>query len=103
MRVVSARSDLTGQRELAWVGDEGEPIGNARCTQRIRLSNNQTATVRRNLLLCWRTSSEKSVYTVAVDLDGKPSRIKSVASIERQWSKLGENGESRFRPERQSS
>ncbi|MBG0560167.1 hypothetical protein [Actinoplanes aureus] len=89
MRVVSARGDLTGQRELAWVAGKGEPVGNGvSCTQRIRLQNNKKAGVRENLLLCWRLSAERSVYTVAVDLDGNPSRRKSVAAILKRWKTM---------------
>jgi hypothetical protein len=88
IRLVSARSDLTGQRELAWVAGEGEKVGKARCTKTIKLSNNAKARERDNLLLCWRTSAEKSVYTVMVDLSGKPSKKESVAAIEKQWSKM---------------
>src|SRR5262245_20140734 len=33
LRVVTARGDLTGQEELAWVVDGGHPVGEARCTQ----------------------------------------------------------------------
>ncbi|MEU4424075.1 hypothetical protein AB0F81_25890 [Actinoplanes sp. NPDC024001] len=89
MRVVSARGDLTGQRELAWVDGMGEPAGNKiLCSQRIRLQNNTKAGVRKNLLLCWRLSKEKSVYTVAVDLDGNPSRRKSVNAILKRWKAM---------------
>ena len=89
LRVVSSRSDLTGQRELAWIADRGDPIGDARCTQKIRLSNNAKADVRKTLLICWRTSADRSVFTVAVRLDGKPSRRTSLAAIEKGWSQLG--------------
>ncbi|WIM94939.1 hypothetical protein ACTOB_006998 [Actinoplanes oblitus] len=90
MRVVSARSDLTGQRELAWISGAGESAGNGiECSQRIKLQNNDKAHVRRNLLLCWRVSANKSVYTVTVALNGQPSRSKSVAAIERRWAEMG--------------
>jgi hypothetical protein len=88
LKVVSAREDLTGQRELAWVADGGEPVGSSRCTQTFRFSGGTTAAERPTLLVCWRTSAEKSVYTVAVDLDGRPSKQASVAEIDKTWAKL---------------
>lgn len=89
MRVVSARQDLTGQRELAWAADEGVPVGNARCTQNFRLSAGAPVSEKPTLLLCWRTSPTKTVYTVSVKLDSRPSKQESVDIIERTWAKMG--------------
>jgi hypothetical protein len=89
LRVVSARADLSGQRELAWVADSGRPVGTARCTQNFQFSPDSPAAVRPTMLLCWRTSANKSVYTVAVDLDHPPSEQAAVATIDRVWSDLG--------------
>jgi len=88
IRVVSARLDLTGQRELSWVADKGEKVGGARCTQKIRVTPDQPPRVRPTFLLCWRTSADKSVYTVAVNLKGKPSAQESVAQIDKAWASL---------------
>ena len=89
MRVVSARQDLTGYRELGWVTAEREQVGDGvQCTQRIQLSPDSPAKVRPTLLLCWRTSAARSAYTVAVDFKGKPSVQESVAEINKAWSKL---------------
>jgi hypothetical protein len=87
--VVSALGDLSGHRELAWVADGGTPVGKARCSNTIQLSGDAEAAKKPNLLVCWRTSEKKSVYTVAVDLDGDPSERKSVAAINREWRSLG--------------
>jgi len=89
MRLISARADLTGQRELAWVADGGEPVGKARCSQTFRLASNVEPARKPNLLICWRTSATKSVYTVMVDLDGDPSERTSTAAIDAEWRKLG--------------
>ena len=89
LRVVSGRGDLTGQRELAWVADDGQPVGDARCTQTFLFADNAKPARKSNLLVCWRTSAEKSVYTVTVDLDGRPSKRDSVAALDKQWSRLG--------------
>ena len=89
LRIVSARTDLTGQRELALVADEGKPVGNAFCSQNIKAHATAKAKTERNLLICWRVSAQKSVYTVAVDLDGDPSERESVAAVDREWQALG--------------
>jgi hypothetical protein len=88
LKVVSARGDLTGYQELAWVGDNGEAVGDARCTQQFRLSNDVKATKRPTLLICWHTSAAKSVYTVALSLKSPPSKRASVAAIDQAWAKL---------------
>lgn len=88
MRLVSARGDLSGQRELGWVADRGEKYGDALCSQTITLSN-MPPERKPTLLICWRTSAKKSVYTVMVSLDGRPSRPKSVAAIDAEWKRLG--------------
>jgi hypothetical protein len=88
LRVVSARGDLTGQRELSWAADSGHPVGNARCTQNFRIGADAAARERPTMLLCWRTSATKSVYTIAVDIDRRPSETASVVTINQTWSKL---------------
>lgn len=88
MRVVTAKHDLSGQRELLWAADKGEPVGNAQCTQKFHFSNKRKAAVRPTMLLCWRTSKQKSVITVAITVEGKPSSKASVAEIDKQWARL---------------
>lgn len=90
LKVVSARQDLTGYRELGWVAGKGEPAGDhVRCGNNIKLSNETRAEERPNLMLCWRTSATRSVYTLTVDLSGHPSKADSVAAIKKAWSALG--------------
>ena len=89
LKVVSARADLTGQRELGIVADEGRAVGDARCTQNIRFSEGQPAQEKPTLLICWRTSAGKSVYTVSTVRTGRPSAENAVAALNRQWAKLG--------------
>ena len=89
LRIVSARHDLTGQREQAWAADEGKKVGDARCTQNFHFSNNGTPKERPTMLLCWRTSQGKSVLTVAVVKEGRPDPAKTVASLTEEWNKLG--------------
>ncbi|BBH63800.1 hypothetical protein ACTI_04850 [Actinoplanes sp. OR16] len=88
IHVYSARRDLTGYRELRWVAAAGKKVGNANCTQTFKLANDKTPKVKPNLLICWRMSADRSVYTVSVDLDGKPSKKQSARMIDAEWRKL---------------
>jgi len=89
LRIITAKFDLSGQRELLWAADHGKPVGDAHCTQNFHFSNNMKPAIRPNLLLCWRTSAERSVATVLVDQKGKPSTAESLQIINREWAKLG--------------
>jgi hypothetical protein len=89
LRTVSAHADLTGYRHLRWAADEGEKVGDVRCTSNTRLSMDVTPRERPTLLLCWRISAQKSVYTLATRITGKPSRSRSIAAIDAAWAKLG--------------
>jgi hypothetical protein len=89
MTVVSARKNLAGYRELGWVADDGEQVGDARCSQTFRFSAGSKPAERPTYLVCWRTSANRSVYTTATDLVGRPSKTASVAAIDRQWQRLG--------------
>jgi hypothetical protein len=88
LRVLTAKSDLTGQGPLLWAADRGSAVGDARCTQNFHFSNKAKAAVQPNLLLCWRTSAARSVVTVLVDYDGHPSTADSLKIIDREWAKL---------------
>lgn len=87
MRVSSARLDLTGYRELAWVRD-GKRHGDATCTQKITVSPDVPPRERPTLLICWRTSAKKSVYTVAVDFKKRPPVAASIAELEKAWAAM---------------
>ncbi|WP_250007120.1 hypothetical protein [Actinoplanes sp. M2I2] len=84
IRVVSADQDLTGQRELGWVADRGVPVGTSRCSQTFRLSRDEPARKRPTLLVCWRVSADRSVFTVATGAE--PSKRGSVALIDKVWA-----------------
>jgi hypothetical protein len=88
MRVLSAKHDLSGEREMLWAADDGVPVGNARCTQNFHFSNNRVPGERPTLLLCWRTSAKKSVVTVAVVKEGRPAKPASAAMIDKVWRTL---------------
>jgi hypothetical protein len=89
LKVVSARADLTGQRELSIVADDGRAVGEARCTQYVRFSEGAPAIEKPTMMICWRTSADRSVYTVAVVKSGRPSADASVAALNRRWAMLG--------------
>jgi hypothetical protein len=42
-----------------------------------------------NLLFCWRIGAIRSVCTIMVDRDGRPSRKDRVAAIDKRWNELG--------------
>jgi hypothetical protein len=89
MRVTSARGDLTGQREMALVGDEGRPVGEARCTQTFRFSPDLPPSKKPTMLLCWRITKSKSVYVITTKPNGTPSEPETVTMLNKEWSKLG--------------
>ena len=88
VRIVSAKGDLTGQRELSWVAGGISKYQGADCSQTFRFSSNPKPTVKPNLLMCWRTSAEKSVVAVVVDANGKPSKEKAVSALEQRWQSM---------------
>ena len=88
IRVVSARRDLTRQRETLWAADAGQSVGSARCTQNFKINGSRYAEVRPGMLLCWRTSAARSVVTVATVKVGRPSAASSIAVVDREWSRI---------------
>ena len=89
LRVVSARADLTGQRELGWVAGGAERHGDAMCSQTVQFANSGGPHKIPNMLICWHTSATRSVITVMVNVDGHPSRRDSVAALDKRWAELG--------------
>jgi hypothetical protein len=87
MRITSARYDLSGRGEMLWAADSGRPVGDAHCTQNFHFIQNGRATLRPTMLLCWRTSDERSVVVLSVGR--KPSTLDSAGVIDEQWAKLG--------------
>jgi len=89
MRIITAKGDLTGQRELGWVAGGVMKVGRVSCSQTFQLANEEKPTRKPSLLICWRTSAAKSVATVAVNLRGRPSLKQSAEVIGREWGRLG--------------
>ncbi|MEU4163756.1 hypothetical protein [Actinoplanes sp. NPDC026670] len=85
VRIMSSRSDLTGQRELAYVAGGIFKYRKASCSQTFQFSTNPSPAKRDNLLMCWRTSDDKSVVAMVVDPKGHPSREKALDALEKKW------------------
>ncbi|MBU2666441.1 hypothetical protein KOI35_23325 [Actinoplanes bogorensis] len=92
IRVTSAAFDLTGQPELAIVGDDGWTVGRARCTKTVRNDPGARPRVVPTTLVCWRVSPDRSVVTVATAARGRPSSGQTVAALEREWARLSPRG-----------
>jgi len=88
LRVVAAREDLTGQRELAYVAGGLMRHRGVLCSQTFKFSTNPAPRKRPNLVMCWRTSADRSVITMVVDPKGHPSPDKAVNALEKKWRSM---------------
>jgi hypothetical protein len=89
VRVTTAGHDLTDSSDLLPAGDGGKPVGDGvKCTNRVRFSQDAAPTTRPTLLVCWRTSSKRSVVTMMATPNGEPSAAANVSIINREWAKL---------------
>ena len=86
IRVVVARTDLTGKLELTWAADAGHAVGDAHCTQNFKLTASSPASIRPTMLMCWRTSPTLSAYSITIDFDHKPKDSDGVAALEEAWN-----------------
>ena len=87
IRVVAARTDLTGKLELDWAADKGTKHGDARCTNNLKLTEASAPKVRPTMLLCWRTSATFSAYSIVIDFDHAPKADEAVKVIDDIWGK----------------
>ena len=67
IRVVVARTDLTGKLEQAWAAGAGTQVGRATCTHDTKLTPTSPARVRPTVLICWRTTPGLSAYALVID------------------------------------
>ncbi|GGM97710.1 hypothetical protein FHR83_000244 [Actinoplanes campanulatus] len=87
VRIVTAQSDLTGDRELILAGDDGTEVGGGvHCTTDV--PNDTVMSPAPEMLMCWRTSPERSVITMTTTPEGEPSTADSVVVIQREWDRL---------------
>ncbi|GAB2617317.1 hypothetical protein Aab01nite_30560 [Paractinoplanes abujensis] len=89
MRIVSARYDLSRQREMLLAADEGKPAGGARCTQNIRFAQGAKPTMRPNMLLCWRITEDRSVVVLSVSRGADPAQTRTLNALDTTWDRLG--------------
>jgi hypothetical protein len=89
LRITSARRDLAGQRELSWIPDAGEKVGDASCSNKVRLTAGAPEMVKPTLLLCWRTTAAKSVFVISVNPTGRPSKTAAAAAVDKEWRRMG--------------
>ncbi|GGN61425.1 hypothetical protein GCM10010112_18580 [Actinoplanes lobatus] len=88
IRILSARGDLTGQRELSGVAGGIEKYGNVSCSQTFKFATSPRPAKKPNLLMCWRATPDKSVAAIVVDPKGNPSRERAVAAIQKKWKTM---------------
>ncbi|MDI6101616.1 hypothetical protein QLQ12_23630 [Actinoplanes sp. NEAU-A12] len=90
VQIMSADHDLTGTGQLRFKGDDGSPVGDASCTRKFRFHLEKPAREQPTMLLCWRTSADRSVVALAfARRDEKPSPGETVRILDEHWSRLG--------------
>ena len=91
IRVVAARTDLTGKLEQAWAVDNGTHTGSVSCTHDTKLTAGGKAFERPTLLVCWRTTSDLSAYALVIDPKAKTPvpDADGVAAVETAWKAAG--------------
>lgn len=87
IRVVAARTDLTGKLDMKWVVEKGTKVGRAQCTNKLKLTESTQAKARPTMLMCWRTSKTFSAYSVIIDFDHTPKADEAVKVIDDIWGK----------------
>lgn len=85
VRLVAARTDLTGKLELGWAADAGTVHGDYRCTQDVAPPGG-TPGVRKTVLLCWRATPGLSVYSLAIDFDAAPRPEAVLPALQQLWA-----------------
>jgi hypothetical protein len=88
LRISSARYDLSGQGRMLWAADSGTAAGAARCTQNFRFAQGQRPAVRKNMLLCWRNTADRSVVVLAVTRADPPNTAQVLNVLDTQWDRL---------------
>jgi hypothetical protein len=86
IKVVVGRTDLTGKLDLKWPADTGRAVGQAHCTSNLQLTPASKASVRKTMLVCWRTSATLSAYSVIIDFDHTPKDADGVAALQEAWN-----------------
>ena len=88
VKVVVGRTDLTRKLDLVWPADKGRKVGDARCTSNLQLTKGSKPSVRKTMLVCWRTSATLSAYSVIIDFDHTPKDTDGVAALQEAWNSV---------------
>ena len=91
LNVVATRSDMTGEVDLRFLGDDGRLIGGTRCTSDVVLRERNAdpdspGTPLTGKVLCWRTSERLSVS--AFVLTRPPAQEDVAAAVDALWVAL---------------
>ncbi|GIE33031.1 hypothetical protein Ait01nite_060760 [Actinoplanes italicus] len=88
IRVVTARRDLSGEREMQLAGDAGEPAGDGtRCTSDIT-SQPEVPLGGPATMLCWRMSATRSVITMTSAARDESLAAECADVISQEWARL---------------
>lgn len=88
MRLVAARTDLSGTLEMIWAADAGHAVGADHCTQNVRLVPQGQARVRPTIMLCWRTSATLSAYVLVIDPRATLTDADAAPALDQVWSAI---------------
>ncbi|SDT79109.1 hypothetical protein [Actinoplanes derwentensis] len=84
IRILSARRDLTSERQTLLSRDVGHAVGRGiRCTTEIRFGTGIPAGDP-GILVCWRTSASRSVITIGQNTD----TASSISVLSREWQAM---------------
>jgi len=91
IRVVAARTDLTGKLEQAWAASTESQVGNVSCTHDTRLTPTSKARFRPTVLVCWRTGPALSAYALVIDPKAKTpiAAADGAAAVQTAWKAAG--------------
>jgi hypothetical protein len=88
IRIVIARTDLTGKLEQAWAApNAGTATGQNTCTNNTVLVPKGPAKVRDTVMLCWRVTPDVSGYALIIDPTAKTpvSPNDGAAALDEAW------------------
>jgi hypothetical protein len=91
VRVVVARTDLTGKLEQAWAAGTGTRVGQDSCTHDTRVTPTSKPRVRPTVLVCWRSTPTLSAYALVIDPKAKAlvPDADGAAALDTAWQAAG--------------
>jgi hypothetical protein len=88
IRIVAARTSLSGKLEQAWAADDGAAVGDDRCTQNVQFTPKGPVGVRHTVALCWRSSSALSAYALLIDPKSTVRPADAAAALDQSWAAI---------------